>query len=104
VPNSLDLVHTARRRWLGQRYAYSPERSYTRWSLARELRRQGLTPVAHDGYALLWSLRQVWLAYPLTAALHKLGLLRRLGEVETPSLLSLLGNLTMQVAEKPGRS
>jgi len=53
---------------------------------------------------LLWSLRQVRLAYPLTAALHKLGLLRRLGEVNEPSLLSLLGNLTVQVAEKPGRS
>jgi hypothetical protein len=37
----------------------------------------------------------------LTATLHKLGLLRRLSDLSSPFLLSILGNLTLQVAEKP---
>jgi SAM-dependent methyltransferase len=101
TPNSLDLVHTIRRLWLGRRYRYWPERSYAPWGLARELREVGLRPVGADGYAPLWSLRQVRSAYLLTATLHKLGLLRRLSDLSSPFLLSILGNLTLQVAEKP---
>lgn len=100
TPNALDLLHLARRARLGRRYRYYPERSYTPWGLARELRASGLSPVAIDGYAPLWSLRQSRWAYPLTALLHKLGLLRRLGQLENPSVLAWLGSYALVVAQK----
>ncbi len=101
TPNALDLCHSARKLVLGSRYPYYPERSYSPWGLAQELRRVGLRPVAGDGYAPLWSLRQIKVAYPLTALLYKTGLLRAFSLVSRPSLLSWIGNMTLQVAIKP---
>jgi SAM-dependent methyltransferase len=101
TPNSLDVCHSARKVLLGSRYPYFPERSYSPWGLARELRRVGLQPVGADGYAPLWSLRQIKAAYPLTAVLHKTGLLRALSQVSSPGLLSWIGNMTLQVAVRP---
>jgi SAM-dependent methyltransferase len=101
TPNAFDLCHSARKLILGSRYPYHPERSYSPWGLAQELRRVGLRPVAADGYALLWSLRQIKAAYPLTALLHKTGLLRAFSRVSSPDLLSWMGNMTLQVAIKP---
>lgn len=103
TPNSLDLLHSVWRWWLGKRYAYFPERSYSRWALARELERQGLEPTEADGYAPLWSLRQVRLAYPVAAVLHKTGLLSALSSLSWPPLLSVLGNLVLQSSRKPLR-
>lgn len=102
VPNSLDLLHGLTRLVLGRRYAFFPERSYSRWSLARALRAAGLEPTAADGYAPLWSLRQARFAYPLTAIMHKTGVLTAASGLRNPFLLSLVGNLTLQVARKPG--
>jgi 2-polyprenyl-3-methyl-5-hydroxy-6-metoxy-1,4-benzoquinol methylase len=101
TPNALDLFHGARRALLGRRYPFHPERSYTPWGLARELREVGLLPIGADGYAPLWGLRQSRVAYPVTALLHKAGVLAALGRSSSGRLLSLLGNLTLQVARKP---
>lgn len=101
VPNALDLLHTLHRWSLGRRYPYWPERSYTPFALARELRAAGLTPVAKDGYGPFWSLRQSRLLYPLGAALFKLGLLDRLGRISNPRLLAWCANMTLLVGEKP---
>jgi hypothetical protein len=101
TPNSLDVCHTARKLILGARYPYFPERSYSPWGLAQELRRVGLRPVKADGYAPLWSLRQVRAAYPFTALLHKTGLLRAMSRLSSPGLLSWIGNMTLQVAVRP---
>jgi SAM-dependent methyltransferase len=100
VPNALDLLHTLHRRSLGRRYPYWPERSYTPRALARELKAAGLTPVARDGYAPLWSLRQSRLLYPLGAALFKLGLLGFLERISNPSLLTWCANMILLVGEK----
>jgi hypothetical protein len=100
VPNSLDLVHSVRRSLLGRRYAFFPERSYSRWSLSRELHNVGLRPETADGYAPFWSLRQSGLAYPLVWVLHRTGLLDAVGRVSNPTLLSVFGNLTLVVARR----
>jgi len=101
TPNTLDLLHGLRRLVLGRRYPFFPERSYSRWALARELRSVGLAPEVADGSAPLWSLRQSRVAYPLTAVMHKTGLLSLVSRLSSASLLSLIGNLTLQVARKP---
>jgi ubiquinone/menaquinone biosynthesis C-methylase UbiE len=103
VPNSLDVVHGLRKLASGKRYLYYPERSHSRWSLARELRAVGLDPRMADGYAPLWSLRQMRGAYPVVYILYKLGLLKAISGLTNPVLLSLVGNLTLQVAGKPGK-
>lgn len=103
VPNTLDLVHGLRRWWLGRRYAYYPERSYSPRTLARDLRASGLEVTGADGYAPLWSLRQAPSAYALVTLLHKTGLLKRASRLSSPLLLSMVGNLTMSVARKPGQ-
>jgi SAM-dependent methyltransferase len=101
APNALDLFHTIHRWSLGRRYAYWPERSYSPFSLARELKAVGLVPVAVDGYGPFWTLRQSRLLYPLGAALSKLGLLDRLAAISDPRVLSWCGNMVLQVGEKP---
>jgi hypothetical protein len=88
---------------LGRRYPYYPERSQSRWSLARDLRAVGLEPTAADGYAPFCSLRQIHGAYAITALMQKTGLLKLTTELRHPALLSLIGNLTVQVARKPRR-
>jgi ubiquinone/menaquinone biosynthesis C-methylase UbiE len=103
VPNMLDVLHSIRKLILGKRYPYYPERSHSRWSLARELRAVGLAPRSADGYAPLWSLRQIDAGYPMTLVLHKTGLLKTISGLANPTLLSLVGNLTLQVAHKPRR-
>ena len=103
VPNALDLLHGVRRWALGRRYPFFPERSYSPWALARELRTAGLEPTSADGYAPLWSLRQTGFAYPLTLVMHKTGLLKAVSGLRNPRLLSLIGNLTLHVARKPRR-
>jgi len=104
TPNRLDVVHSARVALLGKRYRYYPERSYTPRGLRKLLVRAGMRPLARDGHALLWSLRQTRLAYPLTAVLFKLGLLDRASEVSHRLFLSLFGSLTVQVAAVPPRA
>lgn len=104
VPNILDLLHSMRKLILGRHYPYYPERSQSRWSLARDLRTVGLEPTKADGYAPLWSLRQIRGAYPITALMQKTGILKRTAEFSHPALLSIIGNLTLQVARKPERS
>lgn len=100
VPSSLDLAHSLRRRWLGTRYPYYPERSLTPWRLAGEMRAVGLEPQVSDGYAPLWGLRQARFAYPITAALVKTGLLGQLEASSNPQLLSWFGGFTLQVARR----
>ncbi len=104
VPNTLDVAHTLLRWLQGKAYRYYPERSYTPWRLSSELRKVGLLPTAADGYAPLWSLRQHRWGYPLTAALHKTGLLDRLDGLGWPRALSWMGSLTLQVASKRGEA
>jgi SAM-dependent methyltransferase len=101
VPNALDLFHSFHRWSLGRHYPYWPERSYSPFALAGELRAAGLTPVARDGYGPFWSLRQSRLLYPLGAALFKLGLLDRLGTISNPRLLAWCANMILHVGEKP---
>jgi SAM-dependent methyltransferase len=103
TPNSLDVLHSVRRWWLGRRYPYFPERSYSRWALARELWRQGLEPVMADGYAPLWSLRQTRVAYPVAAIMYKAGVLSAVASLSRPSVLSVLGSFVLQGARKPRR-
>jgi SAM-dependent methyltransferase len=104
TPNSLDLLHSVRRWWLGKRYCFFPERSYSLWALARELRRHGLTPTMADGYAPLWSLRQTRIAYPLVAILHKTGVLSAVATFSRPWLLSVLGSFVLLGSRKPSNA
>lgn len=103
APNGLDIVHTLNRARQGRKYPYHPERSYTPWALRRLMRNVGLEPDAADGFAPLWSWQQTQFLYLLTASLFKLGLLERLERMSQPRLLSLIGNLTAQVATKTSR-
>lgn len=101
TPNALDLAHLLRRRFLGRAYPYWPERSFSPWALARELRRAGLDPVATDGYGPFWGLRQLRQARPLTAVLHKIGLLDSRHRFWTTRVGSLFQGMTLIVARRP---
>jgi SAM-dependent methyltransferase len=101
APNALDLAHVLRRMTLGRTYAFWPERSYSPWGLSGELRRVGLRPFALDGYGPFWGLRQLRLAYPLTAALQRLGLLDLRHPLWRTRLAAGLQGMTLTVARKP---
>lgn len=50
VPNLLNITHTAYRWWMGGRYEYGYEVSWTPHGLARLLRRHGFERIRLDGY------------------------------------------------------
>jgi hypothetical protein len=101
VPNALDLFHSMRKAMLGRRYPYFPERSYSPRALAKEVSAAGLEPIGVDGYAPLWGLRQVRLAYPLVAVLAKTGVLDRVSRITHSRALSCIGNMTLVIARRP---
>jgi 2-polyprenyl-3-methyl-5-hydroxy-6-metoxy-1,4-benzoquinol methylase len=101
VPNALDLFHSMRKAMLGRRYPYFPERSYSPRALAKEVSAAGLEPIDVDGYAPLWGLRQVGLAYPLVAVLAKTGVLDRVSRITHRRALSCIGNMTLVIARRP---
>jgi SAM-dependent methyltransferase len=101
TPNALDLAHVLRRMTLGRTYPFWPERSYSPWGLSGELRRAGLRPFALDGYGPFWGLRQLRWAYPLTAVLHKLGLLDLRHPMWRTCLARAFQGMTLTVAIKP---
>jgi SAM-dependent methyltransferase len=100
VPNLLNFPHTLRKWILGSRYEYYPERSYSPGELKSLILGQGLAIQETDGVSPMWGLAMFSGAWRLIAVLDRLGISKRLREIEKPGTRAALGYMTYAIAKK----
>jgi SAM-dependent methyltransferase len=100
VPNWFNLPHTIRKWFLGRKYPYYPERSYTSSSLCTAMTAAGLHIVATDGMSPLWGVAMMPGGWKVTAAIERLGLNGFFGNQESSAINALLGYMTFAIGRK----
>lgn len=100
VPNSLNFPHTLRKWFLGSRYEFYPERSYSPKQLRSLLSACALKLRGLDGVAPMWGLRMAPSLYKVVALLDRLGVSKRLTEIRSPKMRANVGFMTYAVGEK----
>jgi ubiquinone/menaquinone biosynthesis C-methylase UbiE len=100
VPNKLNLPHTLRKKFLGERYEYSPERSYSPRELKRVMETSGVTVMRVDGIEPLWGLAMSRFGWKICRLLDKIGIAKRINSIRSPWMRSRIGYMTYAVGLK----
>lgn len=100
VPNQWNLLHTFRKKILGTRYEYYPERSFTPSKLNEVLRSCGLQVVAVDGVLPLWPFGVFSSWWRVLVVLERLGLLQKINNMKRPAWRAHAGMMTYAIARK----
>jgi SAM-dependent methyltransferase len=101
VPNALNLPHSLRKAYLGRKYKYFPERSFTPRRLRKILNSAGLGAIMTDGLAPLWGLGMSPLGWWCVRILRRLGIARLLDGIRIPSLRANIGFMSYGIGKKP---
>lgn len=100
VPNVYNFPHTLYKAWMGERYVYSPERSYSPRFLAEMLKTVGLSVTNADGILPLWVVTNHRHGWWLSLALNKTGIQALIDNVPNPKIRSRIGFMTFAIARK----
>ena len=100
VPNLLNLPHTLRKAYLGNRYEYAPERSFTPGRLRKMLIAAGLKSVTIDGLNPLWGLGMSPIGWRMVTALKRVGIAKRLDNARSADLRARIGFMTYAIGTK----
>lgn len=100
VPNWLNFPHTLRKWMLGKRYEYHPERSYSPRELRKLMSANGLAIQETDGVSPMWGLAMFSGAWRLIAVFDRLGISKRVRNIEKPGTRAALGYMTYAIAKK----
>ena len=100
VPNLLNLPHTVRKGFLGTKYEYYPESSYSPRKLKRVLESCGLTFLHADGIEPLWGLAMSKIGWKVCRVLSRLRIADRINNIERAALRSKIGFMTYAVGRK----
>jgi SAM-dependent methyltransferase len=100
VPNSLNLPHTIRKMYLGDRYEFAPERSYSPSGLKRAMKRAGISVIDVDGVEPLWGLAMSGFGWKICRALDITGIAKRLKDIRSSWVRSRIGYMTYAVGRK----
>jgi SAM-dependent methyltransferase len=100
VPNLLNLPHTLRKAYLGERYEYAPEHSFTPRQLIGMLEGVGLREISTDGLHPLWGLGMSRWGWNVVRLLRRTGIARVLEKIKSPSIRAGLGFMTYAIGKK----
>ena len=100
VPNLLNLPHTLRKAYLGSRYEYAPERSFSPREIKRILASAGVESITVDGVNPLWGLGMSSLGWRIVDLLRRVGIAKLIDDVKSPSLRANIGYMSYAIGRK----
>jgi SAM-dependent methyltransferase len=100
TPNSWNLPHTLRKWVLGSRYEFYPERGYTKRSLERLMKSEGLELICSDGLNPMWGVKMMSGGWRFDAVMRRLGIADRLERSDRSNFRSLVGYMIYSIARR----
>ncbi len=104
VPNLLNLPHTIRKAYLGERYEFAPEHSFSSRRLVTMLDSAGLREIKTDGVHPLWGLGMSPWGWRVVSMLKLTGIAKLLENAGSPRVRAEIGFMTYAIGRKKRQS